>query len=96
VDPRSPDFQDALERTLGTSRAEWYGSGTYGLPREELEAMISKAREASERSAEGRDAEPAEDEAPPAVRPGLGPAIDELSTSLEDLQGAVWARTEPG
>lgn len=95
VDPRSADFQDALERTLGTSRAEWYGSGTYGLPRDELEAMISEAREASERSAEEQNAEPAEAEAARAPRPGLDSAIDDLSSSLDELQGAVSARTEP-
>ena len=95
VDPRSADFQDALERTLGTSRAEWYGSGTYGLPRDELEAMISEAREASERSAEEQSAEPAEAEAARAPRPGLDSAIDDLSSSLDELQGAVSARTEP-
>jgi hypothetical protein len=93
VDPRSADFQDALERTLGTGRAEWYGSGTYGLPRGELEAMIANARAASERE------EPTgEEEAPPAPAPsaGLEPAMDELSSSLDELQGAVSARTESG
>jgi hypothetical protein len=57
--------------------------------------MISEAREASERSAEERSAEPAEAEAAPAPRPGLDSAIDDLSSSLDELQGAVSARTEP-
>ena len=93
ADPRSPDFQDALERTLGTGRAEWYGSGTYGLPRGELEAMISKARKASEEGDEPA-AEEEPEPAPHPPRPALGSAIEELSTSLEQLQGAVSARTE--
>jgi hypothetical protein len=68
VDSRSPDLQDAVERTLGTGRAEWYGSGTYGLRRAELEAMISSAREASERAAE----EPSEPEEPRRRPPRAG------------------------
>jgi hypothetical protein len=90
VDPRSADFQDALERTLGTGRAEWYGSGTYGLPREELDTMISKAREATEAA----PPEPAE--ARPAAPPELGSAMDELNSSLDRLSGAVSARRDPG
>ena len=92
VDPRSTDFQEALERTLGTGRAEWYGAGTYGLPRDELEAMISKARKASEGvpAAEPPEA-PAGLEAPSI--PALGSAIDELNSSLDQLSGAVSART---
>lgn len=89
VDPRSADFRDALERTLGTGRAEWYGSGTYGLPRAELEAMISNARAASERESEDPDRPPE-----PAPSTGLGPAIDELNSSLDELQDAVSARAD--
>jgi hypothetical protein len=93
VDPRSGDFQDALERTLGTGRAEWYGSGTYGLPRGELETMISKAREATEADVAPQEAEP-EGSAPEhgAVAP-LGSVIDELSSSLDELTDAVSVRT---
>lgn len=91
VDPRSGDFQEALERTLGTGRAEWYGAGTYGLPRDELEAMISKARKASEGApAAERPEAPAEPDA--AATPALGSAIDELNSSLDMLSGAVSAR----
>ena len=90
VEPRSADFQDALERTLGTGRAEWYGSGTYGLPRPELEAMISNARQASEREEPSGDADRPSPGEPSA---GLGPAIGELSSSLEELQGAMTARS---
>ena len=89
VDPRSPEFQDALERTLGTGRAEWYGSGTYGLPHGELEAMISRAREASAKADEAPDAA---DDAPQAEHPPIAPlgnAIDELNSSLDELSDAV-------
>jgi hypothetical protein len=98
VDPRSGDFQDALERTLGTGRAEWYGSGTYGLPRSELETMISAARQTVE-DAEPAGAEPEATEAPDPEQSGaiapLDGAIDELNSSLNRLSGAVSARTEP-
>jgi hypothetical protein len=89
VDPRSPDFRDAVERTLGTGRAEWYGTGTYGLPRDELEAMISKARAATEEAA---PSEPPESQPTPAPIPALDTAIDELNSSLDRLNGAVSAR----
>lgn len=97
VDPRSGDFQDALERTLGTGRAEWYGSGTYGLPRAELETMISRAREAGAEAEPATSGEPADgpERAASATAP-LDSAIDELSSSLERLSGAVSARSEPG
>ncbi len=91
VDPRSADFQEALERTLGTGRAEWYGAGTYGLPRDELEAMISKARKLSEGEPVSAQDAPAEPGAPSL--PALGSAIDELNSSLDQLSGAVSART---
>jgi len=90
VDPRSADFQDALERTLGTGRAEWYGSGTYGLPRKELDGMISKARQAT-------DAAPPEAAEPRSAElPALGNAMDELNASLDRLSGAVSTRRDPG
>ena len=90
VEPRSPDFQDALERTLGTGRAEWYGSGTYGLPRGDLEAMISRARDAS------RTLPDEPDQPRPASLPELDLAMDELSSSLDRLSGAVSARGHGG
>ncbi len=98
VDPRSGDFQDAVERTLGTGRAEWYGSGTYGLPRSELETMISAARQTAD-DAEPAGAEPEAAEAPGPEQSGaiapLDGAIDELNSSLNRLSGAVSARPEP-
>lgn len=98
VDPRSSDFQDALERTLGTGRAEWYGSGTYGLPRDELETMISKAREAGDEArraeAELEPVEAAGPEPSGSTAAPLDSAIDELNSSLHRLSGAVSARTD--
>jgi hypothetical protein len=88
VDARDSDFRDALERTLGTGRAEWYGAGTYGLPRGELEEMIARARDASEGGPEQ-----AERTGP---LPALGSAMDELNSSLDRLSGAVSARTPNG
>jgi hypothetical protein len=101
VDPRAADFQDALERTLGTGRAEWYGSGTYGLPRAELDTMISRAREASdeapaaEATAPDAPAEASETEHPGATPAPLEGALDELNSSLDRLSGAVSARNGP-
>lgn len=84
VDPRSAAFRDALERTLGTGHAEWYGSGTYGLPRAQLETMIARAKEVA------GDSPPD----PPADIPeGLGAAVDELRGSVDGLLAAVAGRT---
>jgi hypothetical protein len=92
VDPRSPDFQEAIERTLGTGRAEWYGAGTYGLPRDELQAMITRARDEAEQApAAEEEAATGAERAPLAE--SLDGAIDELSSSLDRLSGAVSART---
>ena len=93
VDPRSGDFQEALERTLGTGRAEWYGSGTYGLPRGELETMISKARDSTEAGAAPEEPQPEEPAPEPGTDAPLGSVIDELSSSLDELSDAVSART---
>jgi hypothetical protein len=90
VDPRSPDLQDAIERTLGTGRAEWYGSGTYGLPRDELQAMISRAREEAENEPPAGEPEPSVEH--PPLAESLDGAIDELNSSLDRLSGAVSAR----
>lgn len=89
VDPGDGDFQDALERTLGTGRAEWYGSGTYGLPRSDLEAMIARARQEEQAAADAGE-EPPEKIAP---APALAPAVDHLNESLDQLSGAVTAVT---
>ena len=90
MDPRAPEFQDALERTLGTGRAEWYGSGTYGLPRGELQSMISRARDEAEAQAAVVETDASDEPAP--VSESLDSAIDELNSSLDRLSGAVSAR----
>jgi hypothetical protein len=95
IDPRAPDLQDAIERTLGTGRAEWYGAGTYGLPREELELMISRAREEAENAEPETPPAEAQAEAPeqPPLAESLDGAMAELDSSLDRLSGAVSART---
>jgi hypothetical protein len=96
VDPRSAAFRDALERTLGTGHAEWYGSGTYGLPRAELETMIASARQASGDvpPEEPEDEEPVVDAPPPADSPdSLGAAVGQLRASVDGLRAAVARRT---
>ena len=85
VDPRSAEFRDALERTLGTGHAEWYGSGTYGLPRQQLETMIARAREVS---GEGEAAPPP---VPPADEPPAD-AVADLRSAVEHLRAAVARR----
>jgi hypothetical protein len=84
VDARSADFRDALERTLGTGNAEWYGSGTYGLPREQLEMLIAQARAVSE---EGGAAEQAAEHAP-----SPGSSIADLRAAVDGLRSAVATR----
>jgi hypothetical protein len=83
-DPQSPQFQEALERALGSGRAEWYGPGSYGVPRGELE-------EAAERTT-GDDAEEA-----PADRGGdLDSAITVLESSLAALSSSLGAESPNG
>jgi hypothetical protein len=98
VDPRSAEFRDALERTLGTGLAEWYGSGTYGLPHDELEAMIARARVAAEveRGAPGAGAAAPADApaAEPASSRSLGAAVEDLRGSIDALWKSVAGRAE--
>jgi hypothetical protein len=76
-DPESPQFQEALERALGSGRAEWYGPGSYGVPRAGLE-------EAAERPS------PAEvEEATPEQKQDLDDAITELEASLAALSSSL-------
>ena len=94
VDPDSAEFRDALERTLGTGHAEWYGSGTYGLPRDRLETMIARARAVSDDAAiedEGTPA-PGPPEAPTAFSESLDAAVGELRSSVDALRAAVAGR----
>jgi hypothetical protein len=90
VDPRSDEFRDALERTLGTGHAEWYGSGTYGLPRARLEAMIGQAREVTDEQAP--DSAPAADPQGASAQ-DLGSAVAELRSSVDTLWAAVAQRS---
>ena len=88
VDPRSREFRDALERTLGTGRAEWYGSGTYGLPRAELETLIARAGTVSDEA--GAGATEAGEERRSAPNPGS--AISDLRAAVDALLNAVAQR----
>lgn len=75
VEPDSIQLQEAIERALGSGRAEWYGPGVYGVPRTQLEEL---------------GARPPDDvgsgEAPEAADPG-----EEGPTGREHLQTAVGA-----
>lgn len=97
VDSRSAEFRDALERTLGTGHAEWYGSGTYGLPRPQLEALIAQARtvseEAEEAEANGESAAAADAGAKREPAPSPGSAIADLRAAVDGLRGAIARRT---
>ena len=84
VDPRSSELRDALERVLGTGRAEWYGSGTYGLPRAQLERMLARARDEPEETA---------GEMPVDADRGGGAAIAELRATVDGLRTAIARRT---
>ena len=94
MDPDSAEFRDALERTLGTGHAEWYGSGTYGLPRDRLQTMIARARAVSDDATIEDDASPAPgpSEAPRAASDSLGAAVGELRSSVDALRAAVAGR----
>lgn len=90
VDPDSADFRDALERTLGTGHAEWYGSGTYGLPRARLELLMERARAVSGDEVIEEAEAPAPDAAALAPPPeGLDAAVKDLRTSIDALRAAV-------
>jgi hypothetical protein len=101
VDPRSAEFRDALERTLGTGHAEWYGSGTYGLPRAQLEMMIARAREVADEEPPAQDPVEASDapsSAPPPPAPGargLGASVGDLRASVDGLLAALARRSGP-
>jgi hypothetical protein len=98
VDPDAAEFRDALERTLGTGHAEWYGSGTYGLPRARLETMIARARAVSEDAAieDQESPAPRPPEAPTASSDHLDAAVGELRSSVDALRAAVAGRAGAG
>jgi hypothetical protein len=76
-DPQSPQFQEALERALGSGRAEWYGPGSYGVPRGELEDLADRGT--------------GEETGAPSARrePELDTAIAELEASLATLSSSL-------
>jgi hypothetical protein len=82
VDPRSAEFRDALERTLGTGRAEWYGSGTYGLPHSELETLIARPREGSDEAVGDEPGGTDGSQEPGATNVQLRTAIDDLRAAV--------------
>lgn len=77
-EPGSARFQEALERALGSGRAEWYGPDVYGVPRGQLEELAET---------KGEPATGAEDAGP--EQPDLRAAVGELETSLEELGTAL-------
>jgi hypothetical protein len=92
VDPDSSRLREALERALGTGRAEWYAPDVYGVPRSQLEELAED--EVSLRPA-GSQAEPGETEGEAEAAaddgaPGdLGTAVGEIESSLADLGTAL-------
>lgn len=83
LDPRSAQFQEALERALGSGLAEWYAPNVYGIPRRELEDLADSQPAA----------EPESD--PPAEQQDLRAAVTELESSLAELSSSL-RQTEQG
>jgi hypothetical protein len=79
IEPDSPRLQEALERALGSGRAEWYGPGLYGIPRGRLETL---AADESREPGPGAESEDVDD-------PTLENAVSELERSLEALGTAL-------
>jgi hypothetical protein len=77
IEPGSERLQEALERALGTGRAEWYGPNVYGVPRGQLEELADQEAEP----------EPVIDE--PSTGPTLGSAVEQLEGSLATLAGRL-------
>ncbi len=82
MEARSPQFQEALERALGSGLAEWYAPNVYGIPRRDLEDMAET------------NAPEAAIDAPTDAR-DLRAAVTELEGSLADLSASLQA-SEPG
>lgn len=90
LDPGAAKLQEAIERALGSGRAEWYGPGLYGVPRGELEGLVERTPDALEAGggANGGD----------GLGIGVGPrdiggAVARLESSLKGL-GAALQETE--
>jgi hypothetical protein len=86
IEPDSPRLQEALERALGSGRAEWYGPGLYGIPRHRLEEIA--AEQAPPNEAEAADPLPAADD--------LQSAVSELESSVDALGTALREGGSPG
>lgn len=91
VDEGSTEMQEAIERALGSGRAEWYGPGVYGLPRAQLEALGGRSTSASPESSDqtapkGSEPEPSEEAtSEPGSAPQLQAAVSSLQSSLRAL-----------
>ncbi len=83
VDPAEPRLQEALERLLGSGRAEWYGPGVYGVPRGQLEELSDLGPRAV--------AEDGDDRGGVAIDPPrhLAGAVNALEGSLGALAAAL-------
>jgi hypothetical protein len=94
VEPDSARLREALERALGTGRAEWYAPDVYGVPRSRLEDLAGEAPPTpseADSEAAAQPADAAEGEAGTGDdRPGgLDRAVDELEGSLAGLGAAM-------
>jgi hypothetical protein len=92
VDQSSNELQEAIERALGSGRAEWYGPGVYGLPRGQLEALGGQPAATTSESSEQKAPEPElsdEAESEPGSVPQLQAAVRSLEGSLRALGTAL-------
>lgn len=89
VEPDSVQLQEAIERALGSGRAEWYGPGVYGVPRGELEELGDRPPMATSGEPTGLDAPEEETEEEPTGREHLQTAVSALEHSLGGLATAL-------
>lgn len=87
VDPKSPRMQEALERALGSGKAEWYAPNVYGVPRRDLEDLAAREESAEPAPVAGEATEPEQRD--------LGVAVGDLESSLEGLGRALAQRGIP-
>jgi hypothetical protein len=88
VEPESIELQEAIERALGSGRAEWYGPGVYGVPRSQLEELGAHPPLAAGASEAEVAAEPDEGEEPTGFD-HLQAAVSSLEHSLGGLATAL-------
>ena len=86
LEPNSAKLQEAIERALGSGRAEWYGPGLYGVPRGELEGLAERTPDQIETGETGGTAGNGGPK-------DIGGAVAQLESSLEGL-GAALRETE--